>query len=222
MKPWFPWPCIATDWNFLFYILKFLVTLQQWSQIGLQRFTTKSTYSYRPQLERLWIIIVQHLEIMNQLISTTWKNTTCKCTALYINFLRDITCSLTTYFSPEKGEAWRHFNWECYTWLQIADTDWFETTSNVEGMCLQALKLLNFFRLRLSMRLIFGVQSNYRKYWIGAGIVYELITDNRTDSYTRNTSGQWRNQKRTRFSKFCKQIQFDAPDAPKLTSKCLI
>ena len=40
------------------------------------------------------------------------------------------------------------------------------------------------------MRLIFGVQSNYREYWIGGKIVYELITDNRTDSYTRNTSGQ--------------------------------
>ena len=40
------------------------------------------------------------------------------------------------------------------------------------------------------MRLIFGVQFDYREYWIGGGIVYELITDNRTDSYTQDTSGQ--------------------------------
>ena len=75
---------------FLFHILKFLVTLQQWSQIGLQSSTTKRTYSYRPQLERRWILIVQHLEIMNQLILTTWKNTTCKCTALHNDFIRNI------------------------------------------------------------------------------------------------------------------------------------
>ena len=53
------------------------------------------------------------------------------------------------------------------------------------------------------MRLIFDVHSNYREYWIGGGIVYELITDNRTDSYTWDTSGQKRNQKHTVFSQLC-------------------
>ena len=44
------------------------------------------------------------------------------------------------------------------------------------------------------MRLIFGLQTGYLEYYIGGKILVDLFTKNRTDSYTRDTSGQRSNQ----------------------------
>ena len=55
-------------------------------------------------------------------------------------------------------------------------------------------------RLRVAMRLIFGVQFGYLEYYIGGRILVDLFTKNRTDSYTRDRSGQCCNRIAAPFS----------------------
>ena len=65
------------------------------------------------------------------------------------------------------------------------------------------------------MRFIFGVQFGYLEYYIGGRTLVDLFTKNRTDSYTRNTSGQCSNQIAAPFGlyfqntyKLCENVPF--------------